>query len=439
MVKVSIIMPIYNAAEYLSTALDSLLGQTLKEIEIICVDDGSTDDSERIVSSYQERDARIILLKQKNSYAGVARNHGMSIAKGKYLAFLDSDDYFKPEMLEKAYRNAEQQNADIVIFGGMYFTDDIENATYQPGLLREDRIPDGIGFDNVEKIEDLMTITTPAPWNKLFLHTFVKKYGLKFQPYKRANDVYFVEMAIACADRIGIVREGLIYYRIGNSKSLQGTNSETPGLFAAAFTSVQEKLKELGLYEKVKKSFQNLCLDNCIYNLEGITDATAFENLYMDLKRHIFKDLQITESCPKDFYDRYGYEWYLYIISHSPIEYWMDRYDKLWKSKSKEYLFPYQMVHQGSRIILYGGGRVGKVFYRQIKKSAYCHLMLWVDRNVKEYYGQTLCLPENALWSDCDYIVIAIADEKMAGSIKEELFEKYHVPYHKMIWQDPLL
>ena len=118
MIKVSVIIPVYNAENYLPMALESILKQTLTDIEVICVDDGSTDHSLQILEKYQKMDRRITILKQKNSYAGVARNYGMSVAKGKYLAFLDSDDYFVPEMLERAYRNGEEQGADVVIFDG---------------------------------------------------------------------------------------------------------------------------------------------------------------------------------------------------------------------------------------------------------------------------------------------------------------------------------
>lgn len=438
MTKVSVIMPVFNAENYLSIALDSLVCQTLKDIEIICVDDGSTDESAQILEAYQRNDSRIIILRQENLFAGAARNYGLSVAKGKYLSFLDADDYFMPTMLEKAYQNAEMQNADVVIFGGKSFKDDIKNSNSYPALLREDQIPAGIGFDNVEKIENLMTITTPAPWNKLFLRTFIERHHLEFQTCKRVNDAYFVEMSLACAERIGIVRENLIYYRTGNSNSLQGTNNESPTLFALVFISIQDKLKELHIYEKVKKSFKNLCLANCIYNLESITDADAFEKLYIALQTNIFHEFGLEENNPENYYNRYAYDMYCYIRSHSPIQYWMYRYNqKLKDAGCKQYLFPYQMVPKGSRIIIYGGGKVGQAFYKQIKKSRYCDLAAWVDRSVREYEDQVLCAPQNAEWDKCDYIIIAIEAEETAKSIRKELYEKYNIYDHKIVWTNP--
>lgn len=436
MIKVSVIMPVFNAEKYLSLALESVLHQTLREIEVICVDDGSTDRSLEILRSYQKKDNRITILRQKNSYAGVARNYGMSVARGKYLSFLDADDYFIPEMLEKAYCNAEEQKADLVIFGGEYFQEDINHRTPFPALLREENIPEGEGFDNREKLEKLMTITTPAPWNKLFLRTFIDKYQLKFQSSKRVNDLFFVELALACADKIGIVRENLIYYRSDNQHSLQGSKKGSSEQFADVLMDLQSKLQELRLYDKVKKSFQNLCIENCFYNLESIHDADEFEKMYNALKTRIFMELHILDTDQQDYFNRQDYEKYQYIMMHSPVQYWMDQCHS---QNGRQYLFPYQMIPKGSRIALYGGGQVGKAFFRQMEKTQYCELAAWVDRNVREAEGRTLYTPEDMDWNTCDYVVIAIEAEKRAEVIKIELRQNYGIPSDKLIWYNPIV
>ena len=96
MAKVSVIIPVYNVEPYLKQCMDSVVGQTLKDIEIICVDDGSTDGSLDILKEYATEDSRIQIIEQKNAGAGAARNNGMRHATGKYLSFLDSDDFFEP-------------------------------------------------------------------------------------------------------------------------------------------------------------------------------------------------------------------------------------------------------------------------------------------------------------------------------------------------------
>ena len=105
---VSVIIPVYNAAEFLKDGLNSLLKQTLREIEIICVDDGSTDGSLVILKEFEKADARIRVIHQENQGAGAARNNGMDVARGKYLAFLDADDFFEKNMLKAAYDRAEE-------------------------------------------------------------------------------------------------------------------------------------------------------------------------------------------------------------------------------------------------------------------------------------------------------------------------------------------
>ena len=116
MAKVSVIIPVYNVEPYLKQCMDSVVGQTLKDIEIICVDDGSTDGSLDILKEYATEDSRIQIIEQKNAGAGAARNNGMRHATGKYLSFLDSDDFFEPRMLEKAYDLAEKDQADFVAY-----------------------------------------------------------------------------------------------------------------------------------------------------------------------------------------------------------------------------------------------------------------------------------------------------------------------------------
>ena len=124
---VSVIVPVYNVENYLRQCLDSITGQTLRNIEIICVDDSSTDSSGKILEEYAKKDERIKIITQPNKGAGAARNNGLSAAQGKYLSFLDSDDFFEPDMLELAYKKAEEDRADFVVFkSDQYYTEEID-------------------------------------------------------------------------------------------------------------------------------------------------------------------------------------------------------------------------------------------------------------------------------------------------------------------------
>ena len=129
-IKVSVIIPVYNTENYLKKCLDSVLAQTLKEIEIICVDDGSTDKSLDIVKRYQEIDNRFIILKQNNQFAGAARNNGLKIARGEYIAFLDADDFYVTNALEQLYEKAKRYKLDF-IKGRFYYLNDKNNDIYE--------------------------------------------------------------------------------------------------------------------------------------------------------------------------------------------------------------------------------------------------------------------------------------------------------------------
>lgn len=117
MVKVSIIVPVYNVQKYLRRCLDSLVGQILKDIEIICINDGSTDLSEQILDEYFLTDSRVIVLKQEQSGQSAARNRGIQIASGEYLGFVDSDDWVDKDFFEKLYNSAVKNNADVAAAG----------------------------------------------------------------------------------------------------------------------------------------------------------------------------------------------------------------------------------------------------------------------------------------------------------------------------------
>ena len=114
--KISVIIPVYNSETYLSQCLDSVCMQTLQEIEIICVDDGSTDTSPKILLEYAKKDPRVRILTQQNKGAGAARNYGLRESTGEFLSFLDSDDFFELDMLEEAYKNIEEYQEDFVVF-----------------------------------------------------------------------------------------------------------------------------------------------------------------------------------------------------------------------------------------------------------------------------------------------------------------------------------
>ena len=200
--KVSVIIPVYNVEQYLRQCLDSVINQTLAEIEIICVDDGSTDSSLDILKEYADKDKRITVLKQENLYAGVARNAGLYVAKGEYLSFLDSDDFFEPTMLEETYLSAKASDADIVVFNAQEYNSEtgVYNSCKFP--LSPSLFPDKEYASAEEFGEKLFQANSCLAWNKLLKASFVKNSGLRCGATKSCNDNVFIYGLLTLAQRI---------------------------------------------------------------------------------------------------------------------------------------------------------------------------------------------------------------------------------------------
>lgn len=279
MIKVSVIIPVYNAEKYLEKCLDSLLKQTFTDMEVICVDDGSTDASLEILKRFQEKDRRIHVLTQENQYAGTARNNGMKIAQGEYLLFLDADDFFEETLLEKIYSQGKKMEADIVLFGAKQYNGKTGCVSPAPWYLKKDAVPEENPFSRKTQDTDIFAITTPAPWTKLFRKEFIDSEGIFFQGLQNSNDVYFTLTALAAAEKITCVEEDLVFYRVGAAESLQGSKKFSPVCFLEAYCAVYEELNRRGIYGEVEEGFLNVLLSGCAHNLRTVTE--------WDIRRYI--------------------------------------------------------------------------------------------------------------------------------------------------------
>ena len=214
-IKVSVVIPIYNAAEYLRAALDSVISQTLGDIEIICVDDGSTDRSLELIKNYQKSDDRIRIITENNAGPSIARNKGLSRARGEYVVFLDADDFYEPTLLEKTYSRAKEDELDIVITKF-----DIYNE-------RSAKFEGNISSDHSELFDKNRTLsastfpdhifqcTSGYVWNKLYRRAFIVDNQLSFDPEVRVfEDTCFVMSSLAVAGSIGKVQEVLMHHRV---------------------------------------------------------------------------------------------------------------------------------------------------------------------------------------------------------------------------------
>lgn len=314
-IKVSVILPIYNVEKYLKKCMDSIVRQTLKEIEIICVDDGSTDDSLSILREYEKNDKRIKVFCQQNAGAGAARNRGLSIAQGEYLSFLDSDDFFEIDMLEKAYHKAKECDAEITVFGSDQYYEDSKEFVSVNWTIRKNALPPYRPMYYRAFTDNVFNVFVGWAWDKLFKREFVLKHSLKFQEQRTSNDLLFVFSAVILAKQIEIVDLPLAHQRRNNPNSLSNTREKSWQCFYEALKALREKLNSLGLYWELEQDYINYALHFSLWNLNTLTGSKK-EVLFNKLKNSWFHDLGITNKEPDYFYNKKEYDKFIDIISH---------------------------------------------------------------------------------------------------------------------------
>ncbi len=311
---VSVIIPVYNSENYLRECLDSVVRQTLKEIEIIAVDDGSADNSLNILHEYEARDSRIRVYEQIHADAGTARNKGLSLAKGEYLAILDSDDFFEPDMLERAYAKAAEQRTEIVVFGADAFNEDTSSFEELYHTIREENLPATTVFSSREIKRELFSTFVGWTWDKLFQRKYIKENDIVFQEQRTTNDLRFTFTALAGAERISIVNDVLAHHRTHIKTSLEATREKSYQCFYYALIGLQEELKKKSLYELLEQDYINYCLYFCLENLEAMTGETKKE-MYGRLRKEWFKNLGITKYPKKFYYHSEEYRRFKLIMS----------------------------------------------------------------------------------------------------------------------------
>lgn len=301
-ITVSVIIPVYNAAKYLPQCLDSICNQTLQNIEIICVDDGSTDNSLEILERYAEKDSRFQLLQQKNAGAGAARNKGMSLARGEYLSFLDADDFFELNMLEKAYLQCEKDGADFCVFRADQY--DQKNSIYMkiPWTIKRRYLPVQCPFAAETIYPYIFQIFNGWAWDKLYRKEFVEKNNLKFQELRTTNDAFFVFMANVLAEKITIVQDILAHHRVNVTASLSMNREKSWECCLWAVLAIREELIRRNLHENVEQSFVNWTTHFLLWNVYTLDPKTK-EHL-MDAIQYKYENiLQIEKYTADYFYD----------------------------------------------------------------------------------------------------------------------------------------
>ncbi|WP_026658274.1 glycosyltransferase family 2 protein [Butyrivibrio sp. AC2005] len=362
---ISVVIPVYNEERYIRECLDSVVNQSKKDIEIIIVDDGSTDNSGAICDMYSAKDSRITVVHQDNKGKIAARRKGVMCSQADYVTFVDADDFIDSTsfILAEEFIRAD---IDVICFNISNYYDGIiaDRNIYLPEG-RYDKIYEKTGQfakwiydENIDGFQLQPSLCTKIVKRELLNNIFniVGDLSINY-----AEDRLITYMVLKNANTVQIISNS--YYRARHRKNHYAKEYTSDNLFL-------EKLFEY--YEFLKGQFSGS---------PDIERALALSYIQMVNDR-------------KAFYN-------------------------VW-DKSYRYLFPYEKIDKEERIILYGAGKVGQDYYRQITELSYCKVVLWVDGN-PDWYGTEISPVEKIMSMDFDRIVIAIKSDAARRDIKRKL------------------
>ncbi len=254
---ISVIIPVYNVEKYLSRCLDTVLAQSFEDdLEIICVNDGSTDASPEILQAYAKFDPRIRIINKENGGLSSARNVGISVANGEYILFVDSDDWISTNTVEVLYKNAVENNSDVVLFGYVKGNSDLSPKTFM-GVIECQQFP----IFNAEIVSESMLKLLPVSvWCKFYKTDFLKGNNITFIENIIYEDVPFWAEVFTQAKTISYINEPLYFYRENREGQITKQIDESVFDVIKCYEIVENAYKKHRLYEKYKYSIQMLMM-----------------------------------------------------------------------------------------------------------------------------------------------------------------------------------
>ena len=257
MSKVSVIVPVYNASTYLEQCLDSLVRQTLSDIEVIIINDGSTDTSRDIVMRYIKQYPHIYYVERDNKGISYTRNQGMKLARGKYIMFLDSDDYLHEQACEKMYQAIEATSSDVVVCDYEEFSNSTKKEwkipTFNPTILKEE--------------PRLLFDVNSSPWNKIYRRHFLMENEILFPEGLKYEDAYFVLKVLCLASKISKLDESLLYYRVHPGSETTSMNAKVFDIFKI-LEMIEQEVKAINPNEQLYQYLEFFVINRLtVYNL----------------------------------------------------------------------------------------------------------------------------------------------------------------------------
>lgn len=391
---IAVIVPIYNVEQYIEECVHSILNQTYGKLEVILVDDGSTDNSFAICRQLSKEDARIKVLHKDNGGPLSVKKIGLESTEADYIMFVDADDWIKPEMCESLYNKMREENVDLVTSGiiryfskdrCIYSFDNIGEGKYSGEDYKKKIIPYML-CDGAFRRRGIDASLAIKMFRREMLYPVVKcadeDYGYLF-----AEDTAVLYPYMLRISSVYIMKECFYFHR--------------------------QYLGHNEMYYEDKNFFQEM---NKLYTyMSTIFEETEYRVSLMKQLRCFIYGLWVTKAD----------------IQAEKI---VNNLHKI----QQQYLFPFSRVKSGSRVLLYGAGEVGQAFYRQLLKTQYCKEIIWQDKQYVKYSDEGLPVKCVNMNLDVDVCVVAVQNSELAYEIKQQLIEQ-GMEKSKIIWENPVL
>ncbi len=300
--EISVIIPVYNIQQHLRECLDSVLGQSYPRLQVICVDDGSTDESPAILAQYAQKDNRVQVIRQQNAGPGAARNTGLEAATGEYVIFLDSDDWFEPDFLEKMVDTAVREGADVAICRAVEFDTNSGRELPSQWMMKKQYLPGKLAFAPQEMADHLFQFTYGMPWDKFYRRELLTTSGIRYPALKNSEDLAFVYPTLLAAKRIAVVDEVLIHHRINRMASVSNSRCGQPEAPYEAFQIVKEYLEQHQLMDTYRRSFLNWAMEFLVWHISNMSQRDI-QKQYLNTLRHQWLPQLHFEEHPASYYE----------------------------------------------------------------------------------------------------------------------------------------
>ncbi len=379
---ISVIVPIYNVERYLPKCVSSILDQTYHNIQIILVDDGSTDNSGRICDEYAEKDSRIEVIHKENGGLVSARKAGLLVATGQYIGFVDGDDYIDGNMYERLLENLTITEADFVHMG------------YYKGKMILSRLSDKVVDIRQNKswfIENYILSSvneeyvSPSIWSKLFKANFIKECYLEVPDSQSlGEDLISLIVCVLKGEKLSIMDSSCYHYCVRNTSITQEQNGKAFLETIKAFQIIESILKRYGCYNEIE-----------------------------DI---LIKDWLKVSLCAA-----------LKRTSHDSF-------------KVQCYGFGNMQILFGKKIVIYGAGEIGRDYYCQIRRYPKCEIVAWIDKNYQNIHYDCFEVtgPKQLKQLDFDVLIVAVKYESNAIEIKKDLVNQ-GIKEAQILWIKPEL